>query len=309
MTCQPWRARGVDKRTRHPGQEAADCRHGTLTHDRPVQPGASPAGLRPVRSGQGERRDLVPGRDQHQVGIQGREQLAVSRDGLPLQRDMGAVICSRQGIQAGPGQPGQASRRASHLHQAGDALAIGHFGGPQQDLVLARILSRPRAARKLASSRTRSPTTIWSVTAPVHGSGGGPGQRSQVLSGHAEGQEDSGRNTSRRKDDPDRGRPQPVTTGYRRCLVDAIATTRRSSRVVMAHDGTPSSSKRGGSASSPRPGPWREQWVLLSLCPPKRAAIQRLQPHPLQPPGRDRRLASAQSVSPGSPGRRSLSPC
>ena len=45
---------------------------------------------------------------------------------------MGAVICSRQVVQADPGQPGQASRRASHLHQASDALAEGHFGGPQQ---------------------------------------------------------------------------------------------------------------------------------------------------------------------------------
>ena len=45
---------------------------------------------------------------------------------------MGAVICFRQVVQVGPGQPGQASRRASHLHQAGDALAVGHFGGPQQ---------------------------------------------------------------------------------------------------------------------------------------------------------------------------------
>lgn len=30
------------------------------------------------------------------------------------------------------GQPGQASRRASELHQGGDALAVGHLGGPQQ---------------------------------------------------------------------------------------------------------------------------------------------------------------------------------
>ena len=42
---------------------------------------------------------------QHQVGIQGREQLAVSCDGFPLQRDMGAAICFRQGFQADPGQP------------------------------------------------------------------------------------------------------------------------------------------------------------------------------------------------------------
>src|SRR5215831_4375554 len=38
---------------------------------------------------------------------------------------------------------------------------------------LARISSRARAARKLASSRTRSATALWSVTAPVHTSGTG----------------------------------------------------------------------------------------------------------------------------------------
>jgi D-serine deaminase-like pyridoxal phosphate-dependent protein len=30
------------------------------------------------------------------------------------------------------GQPGQASRRASELHQGGDAVAVSHLGGPQQ---------------------------------------------------------------------------------------------------------------------------------------------------------------------------------
>jgi len=56
-------ARG-DKRTRHPGHEAAGRRRGKPAHDRPVQRGASRARLRPVRSGQGERGGgLVPGRD------------------------------------------------------------------------------------------------------------------------------------------------------------------------------------------------------------------------------------------------------
>jgi hypothetical protein len=45
---------------------------------------------------------------------------------------MRAVICFRQVLQADVGQPGQAGRRVSDLHQAGDALAVGHLGGPRQ---------------------------------------------------------------------------------------------------------------------------------------------------------------------------------
>ena len=47
---------------------------------------------------------------------------------------MGAVICFRQVVQADPGQPSLASRRASQLHQAGDALAVGHLAGPAAGL-------------------------------------------------------------------------------------------------------------------------------------------------------------------------------
>jgi len=46
------------------------------------------------------------GRNQHQVGKQGREQLAVSADGLPLERDMRAVICFGQVFEADVSQPG-----------------------------------------------------------------------------------------------------------------------------------------------------------------------------------------------------------
>ena len=73
----------------------------------------------------------VPGRDQHQVGEEGREQLTVRADGVPLERD---VVQSSHWLRSWVrlGQPGQASRRASELHQGGDALAVGHLGGPQQ---------------------------------------------------------------------------------------------------------------------------------------------------------------------------------
>jgi hypothetical protein len=60
MTCESCRARRVDQRTRDPGQEAADRRGGTFAHDRLVQVGAGPVGLRPVRSGQRQRGDLLP---------------------------------------------------------------------------------------------------------------------------------------------------------------------------------------------------------------------------------------------------------
>ena len=73
-----------------------------------------------------------PARTSIRSTSQGREQLAVRRDGLPLQREMGAVISFRQVAQAHPGQPGQPSRRASRLHQAGDAVTVGQLGGPQQ---------------------------------------------------------------------------------------------------------------------------------------------------------------------------------
>jgi hypothetical protein len=118
--------------TGHRVKEAADHRRGAAAHDHRAQVGASWPGRRPECPGQGQSRDPVPGRNQHQVGKQGGEQLAVSTDGLPLQRDMRAVICLGQVFQADAGQPGQAGRRASQLHQGGDALAVGHLGGAQQ---------------------------------------------------------------------------------------------------------------------------------------------------------------------------------
>ena len=90
----------------HRVQEAADYRRGAAAHDGLAQPGVSSPGRRPVCARQRENRDLVSGRSQHQVGQQGGEQLAVSGDGLPLERDMRAVICFRQVLQADVGQPG-----------------------------------------------------------------------------------------------------------------------------------------------------------------------------------------------------------
>jgi hypothetical protein len=51
---------------------------------------------------------------------------------------MRAVICFGWVFQADVGQPGQASSRASELHQGGDALAVGHLGGPQQHPALSQ---------------------------------------------------------------------------------------------------------------------------------------------------------------------------
>jgi hypothetical protein len=51
---------------------------------------------------------------------------------------MGAVIRAGQVVQAGRGQPGRASGRASRVHQGGDALAVGQFGGLQQHPVPGR---------------------------------------------------------------------------------------------------------------------------------------------------------------------------
>ena len=126
-TGRPCCARGVDERTRHPGQEAADCRVGAPAHDRPVQPGAGRAGLWPVRPGQGERGGLVPGRDKHQAGHRGRERLAVSCDGFPLQRGMGAVICSRQVVQTDSGPAGDLAGEwnGSWNDVAGNPSAVG----------------------------------------------------------------------------------------------------------------------------------------------------------------------------------------
>ena len=96
----------MDELAGHRVQEAADYRRGAAAHDRLAQPGASSPRRRPVCPCHRENRDLVPGRDQHQVGEQGCEQLAVSGDGLPSDRDMRAVICFRQVLQADVGQPG-----------------------------------------------------------------------------------------------------------------------------------------------------------------------------------------------------------
>ena len=110
---------------------------------------------------------------------------------------MGAVICSCQVVQAGPGQPGQASRRAGPFHQAGDALAVGHFGGPQQHPVHGQDpQSAPGGTEAgIEQNAVADDNMVRHSTSPRIRRW--PGLRPQVLSGHAEGQEDSGRNTPR----------------------------------------------------------------------------------------------------------------
>ena len=103
---------------------------------------------------------------------QGREQLAVRRDGLPLQREMGAVISFRQVAQAHPGQPGQPSRRASRLHQAGDAVTVGQLGGPQQHPVPGQD-PQPGRGGTAGIDQNTAETAIWPATAPAHRSGTG----------------------------------------------------------------------------------------------------------------------------------------
>ena len=103
---------------------------------------------------------------------QGREQLAVRRDGLPLQREMGAVISFRQVAQAHPGQPGQPSRRASRLHQAGDAVTVGQLGGPQQHPVPGQD-PQPGRGGTAGIDQNTTETAIWPATAPAHRSGTG----------------------------------------------------------------------------------------------------------------------------------------
>ena len=111
MPCSPCRARRTAELAGHRIQEAADHRRGAAARDHLARAGASSPRRRPVCPRQGDSRDLVPGRNQHQIGKQGGEQLAVSADGLPLERDMRAVICLGQVFQADVGQPGQASSR------------------------------------------------------------------------------------------------------------------------------------------------------------------------------------------------------
>jgi hypothetical protein len=92
VTGRSCRARGMVELTGHRVQEAADHRRGTAARDHLIQAGGSSPRRRPVCPRQGEGRGLVPGRDQHQVGDEGREQLTVRADGVPLERDVRAVI-------------------------------------------------------------------------------------------------------------------------------------------------------------------------------------------------------------------------
>jgi hypothetical protein len=66
-----------------------------------------------------------PGRDQHQVGIQG-EQPSISCDGFPLQREMSAAIWFRQ----------VACCRSQHLASLPQEAVLGH---PHIELVLALL--------------------------------------------------------------------------------------------------------------------------------------------------------------------------
>ena len=91
-----------------PGPGSADCRAGARS------PG--PARRRPGRAAAGTPRparwsDPRPGPASGRHP--GREQLAVRRDGHPPQRDMGAVICPRQVVQAGPGPAGGLAGRGT----------------------------------------------------------------------------------------------------------------------------------------------------------------------------------------------------
>ena len=132
----PWRrsgARSSGQARRQPGQAAAWYAPAKgERHD--LIPGRDwhPGGIQGNAVVAARADSPVPGRDQQQGGIQGYEQRAVGGDGLPLQRDMSAVLGFRQVFQADPGQPGQPSRRARRLHQAGDGLPVGRFGSPQQ---------------------------------------------------------------------------------------------------------------------------------------------------------------------------------
>jgi hypothetical protein len=106
-----------------------------------------------VRSGQGQRGDLVPHRDQHQIGFQGREQRAASGDGLPLERDMGARIGVGQVVQADPG----------HAPQPGPG---GTEGGIEQDTVADDHVLRHRTTRQTChrpGSGHRSPLSAPKV--------------------------------------------------------------------------------------------------------------------------------------------------
>jgi hypothetical protein len=84
MACGPRRARRTAELAGHPVQEAAGHCRGATACDHLAQAGASSPGRRPVCPRQGRSRDLIPGRNQHQISEQSREQLAVSADGLPL---------------------------------------------------------------------------------------------------------------------------------------------------------------------------------------------------------------------------------
>ena len=162
--CRSCRARGVDKRTRHPGHEAAGRRRGKPAHDRPAPAGqAVSVAMRksqPVRSGQGERGGLVPAGTSIRPASRAANSLPSAAMASHWSAIKAQLSVSARFSQADPGQPGQASRRACQLHQAGDALAVGILRGPSSTPSPARIPSRARAARKLISSRTRSPTTM-----------------------------------------------------------------------------------------------------------------------------------------------------
>ena len=125
-----------------------------------VQPGASRARRQPVRSGQGERGGLVPAGTSIRPASRAANSLPSAAMASHWSAIKAQLSVSARFSQADPGQPGQASRRACQLHQAGDALAVGILRGPSSTPSPARIPSRARAARKLISSRTRSPTTM-----------------------------------------------------------------------------------------------------------------------------------------------------
>ena len=87
------------------------------------------------------------------------------------------VICCSRSVQIDSGLPGQAvagPAAVAGLVMSSPVRAASEAHG-RTSRPRSYICSRARAARKLASSKTRSPTTMWSLIALVHGSDVTPG--------------------------------------------------------------------------------------------------------------------------------------